>query len=852
MRNGRWGLGAKYPLVYRVEYGLFFLSGVSGLLLEVLWLRELGLLFGNTTYAMATTLSAFFLGTAAGGFFWGRRCPRITNPLRAYAALELGVALAAILFLVLRKAYAGVYGPLLSLFDTHLHLTVAKFVLAGVVVFIPAVFMGGTFPVIGESVIRGQEQLGTKGSVLYGVNLLGGVTGAFLAGFYLPRLWGYGIAYAIALGIVILTALMAFFASLFVRGDARRASRPRHRGVDHTTPHVILWVAFASGLLTLGLEVLWVRAFALVLQNSVYSFAVILVTFLAALAGGAGIARVLAARTKRPMLVLGILLVLGAGITLAATLLFYQLSGKLSYVGNDAGWREYLGLVFLLSVLVVGPSAIAVGSVFPFLLRVLQSRGGSIGAVIGRLVAANALGAAIGPIAVGFFFLRFFGLWPSFVVLAACYVVLALVVAARSAREAQASRWRSGLAVFGVGTVLAALAVGLFRIPAVAKNDDQTVHRVWHSSYGTVAVVTEKNNLKLLLDNYYTLGDTRSLGNERMQAHIPLLLHPRPRSVYILGLGTGITAGAALTHQIQKVVVVELIPAVVSAANMFFEEYTNDLFKDGRVTIVVGDGRHYLVGNTDRYDVVISDLFTPWHAGTAALYTKEHFETVRSRLTEDGVFAQWLPLYQLSKEEFFILARTMLTVFPQVTLWRGDFSPERPTVALVGHQRPTPLDVSHLVDNLQHLLPTPLLREEATAVGFMGLFYAGNLTAGRDLMGTGAINTDDRPVIEFLAPIKQRQFIAQKEPRFVGPWLSLFYEELLAAAPPEEDLYLQEISAEQKQYFRAGLSWLNYKMLEEQGDVALAHRYEERFYRQVPEGLRRLIETVLEPELSSE
>ena len=184
MRNGRGqrSLGAKYLAVCRVEYSLFFLSGLSGLLLEVLWLRELGLLFGNTTYATATTLSAFFLGTAAGGFFWGRRCPRIANPLRAYAALELGVALAAILFLVLLNAYAGVYSPLFSLFHYPLPLTVAKFVLAAVAVSIPAVFMGGTFPVIGESVIRGQSQLGTKGSVLYGVNLLGGVTGAFLAG----------------------------------------------------------------------------------------------------------------------------------------------------------------------------------------------------------------------------------------------------------------------------------------------------------------------------------------------------------------------------------------------------------------------------------------------------------------------------------------------------------------------------------------------------------------------------------------------------------------------------------------------------------------------------------------------
>src|SRR5262249_14749876 len=181
-------------------------------------------------------------------------------------------------------------------------------------------------------------------------------------------------------------------------------------------------------------------------------------------------------------------------------------------------------------------------------------------------------------------------------------------------------------------------------------------------------------------------GRRGPLRGARRQADPPMLLPPAPRALFFLGLGTGITAGAALFHPVERVTVAELVPDIALLAREYFSPMANGLFSDPRARIVIGDGRALLAADPQRYDVIVSDLFVPWHAGTGSLYTREHFERIRDRLTDDGVFAQWLPLYQLSMREFAVIAHTMLEVFPLVTVWRGDFSASEPIVALVGHR----------------------------------------------------------------------------------------------------------------------------------------------------------------------
>ena len=137
-----------------------------------------------------------------------------------------------------------------------------------------------------------------------------------------------------------------------------------------------------------------------------------------------------------------------------------------------------------------------------------------------------------------------------------------------------------------------------------------------------------------------------------MQAHIPLLIHPKPQRILFLGMGTGITAGASLSHNVEQVDVVELVSTVIPAAKRYFSPWTNNLFSDQRVKIIADDARNFLLGSNQQYDIIVGDLFTPWHAGTGSLYTVEHFQQVKNHLAPAGHFAQWLPLYQLTHESF--------------------------------------------------------------------------------------------------------------------------------------------------------------------------------------------------------
>ena len=176
-----------------------------------------------------------------------------------------------------------------------------------------------------------------------------------------------------------------------------------------------------------------------------------------------------------------------------------------------------------------------------------------------------------------------------------------------------------------------------------------------------------------------------------LPGYLPVLLHDAPQSVYVLGLGTGITAGASLKFPIKSLTVTELVPEVIEASNKYFHSYSTGLFNDPRAEVIAEDGRNYLRGTEQRFDVVISDLFVPWKAGVGGLYSLEHYLTIMDRLNDQGLFMQWLPTYQLAKADFEIIARTMLEVFPQLTVWRGDFSARKPIIGLLGHKQAFPL-----------------------------------------------------------------------------------------------------------------------------------------------------------------
>ncbi|MFV2008099.1 MAG: spermidine synthase, partial [Longimicrobiales bacterium] len=509
------------------------------------------------------------------------------------------------------------------------------------------------------------------------------------------------------------------------------------------------------------------------------------------------------------------LLVLGALMVGLSPAVFGWVTGGLAYVAPRATWPAYLTTVFRMVTVVVLPPAVLIGAVFPYLLKATPLRGRPAGPLVGRLVLLNSLGAVAGPIVAGFILLDLVGLWIAIKIMAVVYGGLALfVVSPRGGRRSFRGPAFSAVALVAV--------IGLPSPPVVRLEPGEILRAVWEASDGVVSVVESDGGVQMRLDNFYALGDSRSTLVEQMQAHVPLLIHPKPAKVLFLGLGTGLTAGASLVHDVERVVASELVPNVIRAARRYFSPWTNGLFTDPRVEVVADDARNYLLSSTETFDVIVGDLFTPWHAGTGSLYTVEHFRLVSERLAEGGVFAQWLPLYQLTPEGFETIAATFASVFPQVTVWRADFSDSRASIALVGQELGARLDQETLLRNSRSVTGAADGAPDSPDEHMATLFYVGNLTAAPGRFSGVALNTDDRRILELRAPVLSQEANAGRETFVVGRELERLFTTIHAAVPLENDPYLSSLPRNEVRYADAGLMYFRYLRLAASGRRAEA------------------------------
>lgn len=822
---------------------LVFASGFAALVYQVLWMKQLGLLLGNTSHAAAVTLAAFFAGLAVGSWLWGKRSGRMTNPLRSYAWLEVGIAVTATTYFVILWLYQAIYPALYQSVDSPIMLQVVRFVLAMLLVFPPAMFMGGTIPIMGQFLIRVEQgrratTFGKTGALLYAINTFGAALGALMAGFYMPLWLGYNLTCVVAIVVTLVTAAVAWIISRRLSDQQHNpASNPENqhqRGgeqppLDSSPASVALKerlplgiICFISGFGFLALEVLWTRMFMQVLENSVYTFASILVIVLLCLAAGGVVGSGLARLRVPPLRVLGVLMLL-SGLAIALTpYLFMLATDRMQIIATRDSWSSYIVLIFQTGFHAIGLPALILGIVFPFLLKTEERYVRVAGQSIGRLAALNTIGAILGAMLCGFVFLGWLGMWGTMLLLSMVYLAAGLMLPLGWDRKALLLRG---------GNVAAAVLVLVFLNPTglpIMGRDPlrpgyEQVVEVWEGSDGIVAVTRGHYGLMIRVNSHYGLGTSGAAAQAEFQNDLMLRLFPQTRSIFFLGMGTGVTAGSSL-HPVfpntERIVVCELSANVITAAKQYFadeqtHDYTNGLFEDPRATILAEDGRHYLMATDQRFDMINADLFVPFRSGVGSLYTRDHYENARQRLTEDGVFVQWLPLYQLTEYEFSVIARTMLEVFDQVTLWRGNFQPFDETVALVGQMDQQPLpgtDVHSRADMLAavrgrgiaDLARLALPFNEQTAL----LFYIGNLTQAAAMFDDYPINTDDRPVIEYMAPVSYRIGGNSMDTSwFIGHKFADFVQRLQTQSPPQVDPYLINRSASDRLLPLAGSAY---------------------------------------------
>jgi len=518
---------------------------------------------------------------------------------------------------------------------------------------------------------------------------------------------------------------------------------------------------FATGMFGLALEVIWTRILLLVFGSTVYAFSVMLATFLAGIALGAAATRRFASRVNQPaswIALIPLLLAITAGVAAHMVDLLPSVFAS-TLIQLNLSWRgDILGRA-LVSAIVLLPTSLLLGAMFPLVIRVGPSEPGPLARWTGTIYACNTTGAILGSVAAGFLLVPVLGTLNSLRALSVALGLVGLVLAWRTDLRRQAA----ALAI-AAGVLLAALqpwdVATMFQLRGLQSRrslEAEGIKSVVYHAEGKISTVTVMEAPDIALKILRVDGKIEMTTKQvdvrlgKLLAHLPMLLHPAPESVFNLGLGAGLTVGALATHGPRVIDVAELEPHMVEAAR-FFEKENHGIVDHERLRILFQDGRNHLLMTRRTYDVLASDPLEPVVGPAASLFTREHFEIARSRLAPGGLMSQWIPLYELGPQEFTSILKAFDAVFEHVTLFLtgGDS-------ILIGSEEPLNLDVERIAQRME----IPAVRDDLISIGFhsaerlLGSFVT-VIGPEHTLAMDVPENTDDHPYLEFAAPKLQR------------------------------------------------------------------------------------------------
>ena len=636
---------------------LAFFSGAAGLAHQLLWVRRMVDVLGANSGTFSRVIAAFFLGLAAGSAL-AARIPT-ARPWRSVAVAEFAVAMLALLVIAVGQwAHLGQTDPVAArLLATALPL---------LLVTPPALAMGLVLPWM----IRAA---GARLAVpLYAVNTLAGIAGLGLMLVWALPACGLAGASLIALALNLIVALVAWTL------DSRAAPpMPERATGKKKASRASLALAFASGFLVLGTEVIYQHQLAQFLISSHFTSGIVLTLVLAAL-GAAALLAPLFARFERPALTLALALAVLASA--AQPLVLVVQRGGVLPLPFEHPLRAYLLEAFQLGVPGVALMLLPAGLVFPLLLR--SASAGGVDA--GWLLAFNGLGGWLGAELGERFVAPSFGLWHSMAIVASGYGFCVLF---------QKGRLRWALLPLLGGAIAWSWKLDA-RLPYASLATGDRLAAVKVAREGVVAIVQgEPDDRRILLNNTYTLGGSRAQVNQERQGLLPMLLHGEARRMGTLGVATGSTlAGATLDPMLDSAEGIELSPLVLRFAREAFAPFNRQITSNPRVRLTLGDARWVLGQRRGQFDVIVGDLFLPWNTGEGRLFTREHFQGVRAALRPGGLFCQWFPMYQLTRPQFEAVVRTFREVFPDAWIVRGDFYTEMPIIGLVGGRSVSQID----------------------------------------------------------------------------------------------------------------------------------------------------------------
>lgn len=746
-------------------YTMFFVSGISGLMYEVVWLRMLTRITGVTIYATATVLAAFMAGLALGSFLLGRYVDRRQDALRIYAVLEFFVALSALLVPLLFATFIPLYKYVYQISGESMVTGAAvRGVTSFLALLVPTTIMGGTLPVLTSCLVKRDQMFGRNFSILYGLNTFGAVFGVLLSGFVTIGELGEWITIYIGVAINLLVAVTAY--SLYVIDRKATTGALGSQGAPLTSAGTIspysdqvriaVLIAFAaSGLTSLAYEVLWTRQLILFLKTSIYSFSGMLAIFLTGIALGSIAMNRMADRLPNRLALFGVLeLVVG----------FLAILNLYLFSPFDSAWaRNALGgfRPVIAAIVIVFPMTFVFGMIFPIAGLCYAKNLETTGSSVGWLYGSNTVGSIFGSLLAGFIFVPLLGSTKTVILLACVNVALGLILLAM---ESQRTVFRK-LVLVPIVLVFAVMVADSFgRDPFLAtierrvygnngtdgssKNAAPAKMKIYVNKEGLEGTVTAfdyGHNKGLWING---VGMTHLCTETKLMAHLPLMFAKDPKEFLVICFGMGTTVKSAALYPDLNITAVDLVPETFECFK-YFHPKDQDVLKKKNIRLVTNDGRNHLLLSPKKYDVITVDPAPPiWSAGTVNLYTREFFQLCKDSLTPDGVMCLWFP--GGSTEDNLAILTTFSAVFEHMSVWRG---PHNWGYYFIGTVKGVPLE--QFRQNVENTFNRPAIAKDLMEYDDIcstpDRLYRLEINKGQinTFRYAGALITDDYPFTEF-------------------------------------------------------------------------------------------------------
>ncbi len=716
---------------------------MAALIYEIVWFQLLELVIGSTAVSLGVLLATFMGGMCIGSLMLPRLVPARRHPLRAYAAIEIGVAICGVLVL-----YAMPF--------------VLSRAVAAMILVPPTLLMGATLPVLS----RCADDAASLG-FLYGINIAGAVFGCLLSGFYLLREFDVATATYVAVAVNATVATIALAVARWVRGPGARYARTSSEGPSQTAAMVYVAIGL-SGFCALAAETIWTRLLGVLFGASVYALSIIVAVFLVGLGIGSGIGSLLCRTLTKPREALGwCQLLLAAAIAWTA----YNLSASLPYwpinpaigssgTGSSVWFNFELDLDRAFWALL--PPTLLWGASFPLALRAASSPGQDSAKLMARVYSANTLGAILGALAASLLLIAWIGSQHAQQLLIAVSALAGLLVLIEGVRWPRVALGAATVLVCGLLILsvppLAKLLVAYGRYAATWAGKSDIVYAA-EGVNSSVAVASFPNGIFTfhVAGKIQASNVPRDMRLQRMLGHLTTLTAAHPRSVLVIGCGAGITAGAvSIDPRVERETIAEIEPLVPKAAAAYFRDPNFDVLENPKVHVRLDDGRHYLLTTREQFDGITVDPLDPWVKGAANLYTKEFFEAMKRRLNPGGTVTMYIQLFETDTAAVKSALATFFQVFPNGTIWGNPYQGQGHDMVLLGQAEPLHIDLDEMEQRFgyrdeSNKIPQSLAEVEMNSPEDLFATYAGRAWDLTQWLSGAAINRDRNLRMQYLA-----------------------------------------------------------------------------------------------------